>query len=129
VTKEEHITYWSESALKDWTVALLLFKEKHFMYSMFFAHLALEKLLKAHWIKAHESNHPPKIHNLDYLQSKSKLKVADDDQVLLQMMNQFQIEGRYPAYKELVHQSLSQSKAENLLNDVNRIREWLNAQL
>lgn len=46
MTKEEHITYWSESALKDWKVALLLFKEKHFMYSMFFAHLTLEKLLK-----------------------------------------------------------------------------------
>ena len=76
------------------------------MYRRFFlSHLMLEKLLKAHWIKDNEGNHPPKIHNLIKLSVNIKLKLPESDLEFLAVMNQFQLEGRYPDYIQGVYKN------------------------
>jgi HEPN domain-containing protein len=64
MTKTEHIEYWIRSSEEDWETVTSLFTTKRYIHSLFFAHLALEKLCKALWVKSNESNIPPKIHNL-----------------------------------------------------------------
>jgi len=65
--KSDHIEYWLKSAANDWETAEYLFQGKKYVYCLFLAHLVLEKLIKAHWVKDNDSNYPPKTHNLVYL--------------------------------------------------------------
>lgn len=76
-----------------------MYESKHFDWSLFVAHLAVEKLLKALWIKNNESNTPPKIHNLLRLAEGAGLSLTGDEQHLLGEANEFQIETRYAEFK------------------------------
>lgn len=96
LTKQEHITFWKNTAAKDWKAVNDLLKSKNYVHSLFWSHLVLEKLIKAHWVKDNEGNHPPKMHNLVYLLSKTSLNMEENKLAFLEQMNLFQLEGRYP---------------------------------
>ena len=44
----KQIAYWRESAEEDWLVAGDLLEKKRIRHVLFFGHLTLEKILKAH---------------------------------------------------------------------------------
>ncbi|MBX3043889.1 MAG: HEPN domain-containing protein [Candidatus Kapabacteria bacterium] len=46
--------------------------------------------------------HPPKIHDLVKLAKSSQLEVADDNLRFMNQLNRFNIEGRYPEYKNSI---------------------------
>lgn len=71
--KREYIHCWKVTAARDWKRVNLLFKNRDYIFSLFCAHLTLEKLIKAHWVKDNTSNYPPKIHNLNKLVAQTKL--------------------------------------------------------
>jgi hypothetical protein len=64
MTKQQHINYWTNTAVEDWTTVEVLFSTKRYLHCLFWAHLVLEKLAKAHWVKTHEDDIPPKVHNI-----------------------------------------------------------------
>ena len=74
MTKDEHIKYWIKTALEDYEAFLVLYNNNKFLYAFQIAHLTLEKLIKAHWVKDNEYNIPPKSHNLIYLSKQTKLE-------------------------------------------------------
>ncbi len=45
---EKQIAHWKRGALEDWEVAVELVDKDRYRHGLFFAHLALEKILKAH---------------------------------------------------------------------------------
>ena len=92
------------------------------MPALFFSHLLLEKLCKAHWVKDNTENTPPKIHNLPGLVLKTKLQLSDEEIDFLREMNQFQIEGRYPDYKNLLYNTYKEAKTKLILGKVNTLR-------
>ena len=51
MNKSDYIEYWRLTAGKDWEAAGHLFEKGDYLHSLFFAHLVLEKLLKAHFVK------------------------------------------------------------------------------
>ena len=122
LTKEEHIKYWVSTADKDWVAIQAIYKSKVYIHALFFAHLVLEKLCKAHWVKDNNSNTPPKIHNLVTLVDKTKLQLSEDDRNLLFNMNQFQLEGRYPDYKEELHEKYKAIQTKIILDKVDTLR-------
>lgn len=91
----KQIAYWRSSAEEDWSVAQDLVSRGKIRHGLFFAHLALEKTLKALFCKATEEL-APKIHNLVRLSEKAGLKLSDDQIDLLAEVSEFNIEGRYP---------------------------------
>jgi HEPN domain-containing protein len=64
MTKSDHILYWKSSAAKSLQAANHLFEKNDFVESLFFAHLALEKILKARWVADNDADFPPRTHNL-----------------------------------------------------------------
>lgn len=48
----KHIAHWRRGALMDWRVANELIENRRYAHGLFFAHLAIEKMLKAHVCKA-----------------------------------------------------------------------------
>jgi HEPN domain-containing protein len=125
LTKEEHIKYWVETAKRDWQAIQKMYKSKVYLHALFFAHLVLEKLCKAHWVKDNVSNTPPKIHNLITLVDKTKLKLSEEDRNFLFNMNQFQLEGRYPDYKDEIFKKYKSLQTKKILDKVDILRKCL----
>ncbi len=125
MTKQDHIDYWVKTAAKDWKAIQDLYKTKNYVHALFWSHLVLEKLLKAHWVKDNEGNTPPKIHRLVTILDNTKLELSDSDKQFLSEMNQFQLEGRYPDYKNELYKKYKSVNTKKILDEVNRLRTCL----
>ena len=85
---EKQVAYWRDGAIEDWEVAQDLLKHRRTRHGLFFVHLALEKLLKAH-VCRHTNDLAPRLHNLIRLAELAKLTPT-------QTQLDFNLEGRYP---------------------------------
>lgn len=92
---EKQINYWRNSSREDWDVALELVASKHIRHGLFFAHLAIEKTMKA-LICQETKTFPPKSHNLLILARKANLELSDEHKRLVARFDRYQLEGRYP---------------------------------
>ena len=120
----KQIEYWRSSAQEDWDVASKLVKEGSARHGLFFAHLALEKVLKA--IVCRNTNDiAPRIHNLTRLSVQAGLTIASDLADVLADMNQFNIEGRYPGSHML---QPSKEEALGYVTKCEEVLAWLNNQ-
>jgi len=117
----KQIAYWRDGALDDWEVARELVRNGRTRHGLFFAHLALEKLIKAH-VCLHTQDLPPRIHNLVRLAEMSALAFDQDQRDIMAEMNAFTIEGRYP---DVFISPLPQDEAEHYLNRVEKVFKWL----
>ncbi len=129
MTKDDYIKYWVETANQNWAAAQDLFVTKHFLESLFLAHLSLEKLCKAAWVKMNTSNHPPRIHNLVYLLKQTPVEMEDERLDFLLMFNDFQMEGRYPDYRQKVYEICTEANTKTLLENAEKQRTWLLSKL
>lgn len=99
MNKQNYIEYWKTSSEKSWNAAKHLFEKSDYVESLFFAHLTIEKMLKAHWVKDNSGDFPPRIHNVRRLAELTNLDLNPDQLAFLEQINTFQIEGRYPDYR------------------------------
>ena len=129
MTKPEYIEYWKLTAEKDWVAVEHLFEKGDYLHALFFAHLVLEKLLKAHYVQDNMSDFPPKTHNLLLLSSQTTLTPSVDQLRLLSQVNQFQLDGRYPDYKLTMFKIATKSYTNILLQDIELLKTWLNSKL
>ncbi len=123
--KKDHIKYWKSTADKDWKVVQSLYSDKQYVHCAFFAHLVLEKLLKAHWVKDNTTDIPPRTHNLLQLYHATKLNLLSDDISFLRKMNEFQLEGRYPDYQMKIYKSMNKGTTLLLVSQIETLRKCL----
>ncbi|HAJ99361.1 MAG TPA: hypothetical protein DCM62_04985 [Bacteroidales bacterium] len=124
-TKEEHIAFWLNQAEDDWSAVDTLFKGRKYLQSLFFAHLVIEKICKAIWIKHNEGNIPPRTHNLIHLLSTTPTELNVDRSEFLLYLNRFQLEGRYPDYFTRMHNICNESFTTEMIDKTNALRLWL----
>jgi len=125
MTKEQYIDYWIDTAKNDWSTMETLFGSKHYLHCLFFAHLTLEKLAKAHWVKNHQDNIPPRVHNIVWLLQESQVEISHEDMIFLEVFNQFQLSTRYPDYMRKIEKLCTKGYTENQLKKVKEIRKCL----
>jgi len=125
MTKQQYIDYWINTAEDDWGSVEWLFKGKKYLQCLFWAHLTLEKLAKALWVKNHTQNTPPKIHNLIWLLKQSNIDLGEENMNFLVNFNNFQLSTRYPDYLNKIYKVCSKRFTENQLNKVKNIRKCL----
>ncbi|MCK4306353.1 MAG: HEPN domain-containing protein, partial [Candidatus Eisenbacteria sp.] len=94
-------------------------------HGLFFAHLALEKLLKA-LVCQHTKDLAPRIHNLVRLAESAGLAPNPSQLDLLAEMNQFNIEGRYPG---TTLPPPTSDEAEGFMRRTEEVYQWLIKQL
>jgi len=109
----------------DLEVATELIESKRIHHGLFFAHLALEKLIKA-FVYRESKDHPPKIHNLVKLANLAKLELTSEQRSLLADTNLFHIEGRYPEY---LPPPPSMDEAVRYLNNISELFQCLKKRL
>jgi len=125
MAKPEHINYWKNSAAKNWKAVPALFNAKCYVEALFWAHLVLEKLLKAHWVKDNTGNTPPKIHHLIKLAAQTTIIFTNDELLFLAKMNDLQLEGRYPDYIKNIYKIYRLKETTLMLKEVDKIRKCL----
>lgn len=122
---EKQIEYWKKSAVSDVDTAGILLRNNKLLNGLFFCHLTIEKVLKAHYIKTQEKL-APKTHNLILLADKSLLIFNDNQYKHLAILMRYQLEGRYPDEEILMPSS---KEALILLNETKELLEWLMKEL
>jgi HEPN domain-containing protein len=127
--KPEYIDYWKVTAQKDWVAVQHLCEKGDYLQSLFFAHLVIEKLAKAHFVKDNPSDFPPKTHNLLILVAQTLLEPDEEQTKLLSRINQFQLDGRYPDYKQNMYKIASKTYTEEILIEIESIKTWLETTL
>jgi len=121
VNIEKQVAYWRQGAQEDLTTARLLFQHGKHKEALFFAHLAIEKALKASVVKA-TGDLAPYSHDLPYLTERAGVDLAPEQAEFIGWMNQFAIRGRYP---DLERPLPSSSEIGQSLVKTEEILQWL----
>ncbi|MFH0980834.1 MAG: HEPN domain-containing protein [Planctomycetota bacterium] len=122
---QKQIDYWVASAEEDFAAAHSLFDKGHLRHALFFAHLALEKMLKAH-VTQKTAKVPPRTHNLLRLAELAGLVLEPVREVFLRGFGVYQLEGRYPDSAQV---SLDLETARGELSGAWEMLEWFKTQL
>lgn len=125
VNVTEHIDYWRNSSDEDFAAAESLLSKGHLRHSLFFAHLAVEKMLKAH-VTRHTEDIPPRTHNLVRLAELAEMSLDREQMEFLRSFDVYQMEGRCP---ESARVSIDSKTARDKLALAGEILRWLKAQL
>ena len=121
----KQINYWRTSSDEDFAASESLLEKGHLRHSLFFVHLAIEKMLKAHVTRQMEDV-PPRTHSLVRLAEIAGLKLGAEQKEFLREFGVYQLEGRYPD-SEQVLSDLSIARGEILR--ARDILKWLKKQL
>jgi HEPN domain-containing protein len=122
---QKQIEYWVTSSEEDFAAAKSLLEKGHFRHCLFFAHLAIEKMLRAHVTKK-TKDVPPRTHNLVRLAEIAGLKLNPEQARFLTRFGVYQLEARYPDSSEM---RLDERAAAEKLLFAQEILEWLKSQL
>lgn len=121
----KQIEYWVKSADDDLETSEILLEKKKYVHGLFFCHLAIEKIIKALFVKTAKEI-PPRSHDLFYLSKKADIELPEDKQQICQILMKYQLEGRYPESfprnpdTALVHEYFEKTK---------ELLEWLKEKL
>jgi len=129
MTQEEHIKYWVESSEHDLQTMDKLYSSGIYDWSLFIGHLALEKLLKALFVQNNANKIPPKLHNLVRLAEISKIELDENQRILLDRINDFNIEVRYPEYKNEFYKLCTKKFAKEHINSIKELNQWLKSRI
>jgi len=129
MTKEEHIRFWRESAYHDLESAEAIFDSGRYDWCLFVGHLALEKILKALFVEWNNNEMPPKIHNLVRLAELSKIGLNDEQKFIVDKINDFNIQTRYPDYKQEFYKRCDAKYASEHLGKIKAYFTWFNSLL
>jgi len=122
---QKQIDYWRTSSDEDFAAAESLLEKGHLRHCLFFAHLAIEKMLKAH-VTRQTQEVPPRTHNLVRLVEIAGLKLKSQQQQFLREFDIYQLEGRYPDSDQI---SLDSAAAGQEISRVRGMLKWLKTQL
>lgn len=121
---QKQIHHWRNGADEDWQVALELVDLGRTRHSLFFAHLALEKTLKAHICRV-TNNLAPRIHPLLRLAELTELSLSQNQFDFLARFDRYQLEGRYP---DMLPPAPDTETTQDELTIANEMLKWLNEQ-
>jgi HEPN domain-containing protein len=118
---EKQVDYWVRTSEEDAGTATDLMEIKRWRAALFFAHLALEKILKAH-VCQKNLEYAPKLHNLVKLAEIAGLELTEEQIDVLTRMNMFNLAGRYPRLDEV---PLEPERAAANHKESLEVHQWL----
>lgn len=122
----DKIEYWIDLAKYDLETAKAMLNSKRYLYVGFMCHHAIEKILKAYYVKTKTDN-PPYTHNLTLLAEKSGLYVnmTEEQKDFIDFLEPLNIEARYPMTKDKLLQILTDEKCEELIKLTENELTWI----
>ncbi len=126
----DQIGYWIELSEYDFETAIVMLKNKRYLYVGFMAHQSIEKILKPFFVKTNREA-APFSHSLSYLAKKAKIyeHFSEDQQHFIDMLEPLNIECRYPTHKEQLMRSLTQERCKEILDSSKELQLWIKQKL
>lgn len=115
MTNKELIKYWQESAFDSLDTSNTLFMPGKYHHCLFFLHLAVEKMLKAVFVKRNNIT-PPVTHDLVRLAVTAGLPMDDNRKLELAEISSFNVSARYDDYKKQFYNKATKEYAEGWLS-------------
>ena len=125
---EKLIEYWLTTAIYDLETASALLKAQRYPYALYMSHLALEKLLKAIYVK-NKQEHAPYKHNLVRLANKAEFELTTEQTEFLAEVSEFNIEARYPDIKMAFYKKATKEYTQNYMHRIEEFFTCLKEQL
>ena len=124
------INNWISLAEYDLATAQDMLKANRYLYVAFMCQQAIEKILKACYVKQHTST-PPYTHNLLRLIKELSFKdeMGDERMAKIEELNSYYIESRYTEDIEELSKLLTEAKVVSVLNSTKELFEWIKAKL
>jgi HEPN domain-containing protein len=111
---KELVEYWRKLAGRDFETMEALFRAKRYSDSLFYGHIALEKVLKANVVK-HTRQQAEYTHNLLKLAQDAELSLSKKEGDLLDIVNDFNMRARYPDIKLAFYKKCTKAYTEKYL--------------
>ncbi len=124
----KQVEYWLALSDNDLPVAESMLEKGHYPWSLFIGHLVLEKILKAIYVREHQSI-APRIHDLVKLAKATSLTLSDEQLIFLSEVSDFNLESRYPDEKNQFAHKCSNEFATDYLTRIKEMRAWLKKQI
>ena len=121
---QKTIDYWLEEAEEALKVADHLFEKKDFSYSLFFGHLAVEKIIKAIYVQK-RNEHAPQIHNLVRFAEQAGIVLPAEQKETLIIITAFNLESRYPDEKRSFRVKCTEQYTKVELTKIREVINWL----
>jgi HEPN domain-containing protein len=122
VDVEKQVAFWRKEAEEAWATAQdLVERDRRISFGLFFAHLTLEKIIKAHVWRVRKIA-PPKVHNLIRLAEIAEISLDETNKKVLAEINEFNIAGRY---SDMLLPPPSFEEAKQYLQRAKGTFEWL----
>ncbi len=128
MNQKEIVNYWISEAEESLGVARHLFEKEDYSYALFFGHLAIEKIIKAILAQRLEQQ-IPRSHNLLRLAQEADIDITDELKHSLIRITTFNLESRYPDYKQEFRRKCTAQFTSKELKRVEEIFVWLKSKL
>ena len=117
---QRQIDYWRQGSQEDMEAADALLEHRKIRQALFFGHLSLEKILKAH-VTGTTGSVAPRTHDLLRLADLAGVTLADAERAIVARLQRYCQEGRYP---DLPLPALSSEEARRELEEMRRLCAW-----
>ena len=130
MTKEEKVEHWRKLSDDDLQVAEDLLSLKRYLYVAFMCHQAIEKIMKAYFVKLLDDT-PPFSHELPYLASRGGFfdDFSEDQKNFIRQLSPLNIRTRYPEYRDMLYRQLTQSVCQQILEQTKLLHQWISEKL
>ena len=128
--KDKMIDNWLSLAQYDLATAEAMLHAQRYLYVGFMCQQAVEKILKASYVKHHGST-PPYTHNLLRLVAELPWKEDMDAEMtgVLERLNSYYIESRYTEDIQELAATLTEAKAGAILKSTREVFAWISSKL
>lgn len=125
---EEVKRFWLNESVEAMKVADHLMEKGDYSYSLFFGHLAIEKILKAIYV-AKNNKHAPPLHNLVRLAKIAGVELDDYRIDALIRITGYNIESRYPDIKTIFRKKCTLEFTMREMKIIKENFEWIKSRL
>lgn len=123
---DKKIAYWIELSDYDIETAVAMLETKRYLYVGFMVHQAIEKILKAYFVKSNSAT-PPFSHSLSYIAKLSGLydNFSENQKEFIDVIEPLNIEARYPSHKQKLLASLTETRCKEILVKAKDLIFWI----
>jgi len=126
--KNKLVEEWIAISEYDLKTAAAMLKACRYLYVLFTCQQAIEKILKAIYLRGRKEM-PPYTHNLLYLVDLLKIDMPEEDLALLSRLNQFYLESRYPGERMKLASAVDKKIAAKALRKAQGVWKCLRQKL
>ena len=121
---EKTVRHWVETSDDDFNTMFVLFNSKSYHWALFMGHIAIEKLLKACFVK-NKQKHAPFTHNLYRLAELCGLKISEEYAEWLFKITTFNLNARYDDYKKEFYSICTVDFTKEWIEKIKTLQQWI----